>query len=54
MQNIAKYIDNAILKPFHTVKEVIEFAKKSEEFGIYAVCVNPYHIRLVKEKYKKY
>ena len=52
MQNIAKYIDNAILKPFHTVKEVIEFAKKSEELGIYAVCVNPYHVKFVKENTK--
>lgn len=47
--DIAKLIDNAALKPYMTEKEIVEFAVNSERLGIYAVCVNPYYVRLVKE-----
>ncbi len=45
----AKLIDNAALKPYLTEKEILNFAITSEQLGIYAVCVNPYHVRLIKE-----
>ena len=51
--DVAKFIDNAALKPYLTEKEIINFAKTSEELGIYAVCVNPYHVRLVRENTKR-
>ncbi len=47
--SIAKFIDNSALKPFFTESQVLNFARTSEELGIYAVCVNPYHVKLVKE-----
>jgi len=53
MIDIRKYIDNAALKPYLTEKEVKEFILKSEELGIYAVCVNPYHVKLAKSLAKK-
>ncbi len=49
MENLGRFIDNAALKPHLREEEVIQFARLSEEFGIYAVCVNPYHVGLVKQ-----
>ena len=46
--DIKALIDNAILKPFVTAEEVEKFVVESEEKGIYAVCVNPYHVKLAK------
>ena len=46
--DIKALIDNAILKPFVTAEEVEKFVVESEEEGIYAVCVNPYHVKLAK------
>jgi len=46
--DIRNFIDNAILKPFFTEKEVESFVKESERLGIYAVCVNPFHVKLAK------
>ncbi len=47
--DLRKYIDNSILKPFVTEREVEEFIRRSAEAGFYAVCVNPCHVRLAKE-----
>ncbi len=46
--DIKALIDNAILKPFVTAKEVERFVIESESEGIYAVCVNPSHVKLAK------
>lgn len=47
--DIRRYIDNSILKPFVSEKEVEEFVRESARIGFYAVCVNPYHVRLARE-----
>lgn len=47
--NIARFIDNAALKPFLKEEEVLKIALSSQKLGIYAICVNPYHVRLVSE-----
>jgi len=47
--DIRKFIDNSILKPHHSEKEVAEFVRRSRDTGFYAVCVNPYHVRLARE-----
>jgi len=47
--DIRRYIDNSILKPFVSEKEVERFVGESAKVGFYAVCVNPYHVRLAKE-----
>ncbi|AAC06495.1 deoxyribose-phosphate aldolase [Aquifex aeolicus] len=53
MIDVRKYIDNAALKPHLSEKEIEEFVLKSEELGIYAVCVNPYHVKLASSIAKK-
>lgn len=47
--DIRKYIDNSILKPYVTEKEVEDFVRESVKVGFYAVCVNPYHVKLARE-----
>ena len=47
--DVRKRIDNSLLKPNVSEKEVEEFVIRSAETGFYAVCVNPYHVKLAKE-----
>ena len=47
--DIRKFIDNSILKPDSSEKEVAEFVRKSRDIGFYAVCVNPCHVKLASE-----
>ena len=53
---VADYIDNTLLKPNVSEKEVEDFLKASVEAGFYAVCLNPVWIpfarRLVKGEIK--
>ncbi len=47
--DIRKFIDNSLLKPNASEEEVENFVRKSAEIGFYAVCVNPYHVRLARQ-----
>ncbi len=47
--DVRRFIDNSILKPFVTEREVVEFVRRSSEIGFYAVCVHPFHVRIAKE-----
>ena len=47
--DIRRFIDNTLLKPNVTEREVEEFVRRSEGIGFFAVCVNPCHVRLAKE-----
>ena len=47
--DVRRFIDNSILKPDRSEKEVVEFVKKSKDIGFYAVCVNPCHVKLASE-----
>ena len=47
--DIRRFIDNSILRPDRSEKEVAEFVKRSRDIGFYAVCVNPYHVKLARE-----
>ncbi|RLJ70200.1 deoxyribose-phosphate aldolase [Hydrogenivirga caldilitoris] len=47
--DIRSYIDNSILKPYVSESEVEKFVRDSARVGFYAVCVNPYHVKLAKE-----
>lgn len=45
--NLAKYIDNTLLKPAATAQQIEEICKESIEYGFASVCVNPTHVELV-------
>ena len=47
--DIAKYIDHTNLKPYATADDIIKLCDEAIEYGFYAVCVNPYRVRLAKE-----
>ncbi len=47
---IAQFIDHTLLAPQATSKDVIKLCKEAAENNFYAVCVNPYFVKLaVKE-----
>ena len=51
--DIRRYIDNSLLKPTATSREVEDFVRRSEEIGFYGVCLNPFHVRVASEVRKK-
>ncbi|ASJ01574.1 deoxyribose-phosphate aldolase [Thermococcus gorgonarius] len=48
-QEIARYIDHTNLKPYATKEDIIRLCDEAIEYGFYAVCVNPYRVKLAKE-----
>ncbi|HEY9871144.1 MAG TPA: deoxyribose-phosphate aldolase [Candidatus Obscuribacterales bacterium] len=47
---IAKYIDHTLLAPVATRADIAKLCTEAKEYGFFAVCVNPYHVRqAVKE-----
>lgn len=46
--NIARYIDHTNLKPYATREDIIRLCDEAIKYGFYAVCVNPYRVRLAK------
>ena len=47
---IAKYIDHTLLNPNARKAEITKLCQEAKEYGFYAVCVNPVHVRqAVKE-----
>jgi len=47
---LAKYIDHSLLKPSATTDEIVKLCAEAVEYGFFAVCVNPVHVRrAVKE-----
>ena len=47
--DVRKFIDNSLLKPNTTWKELRDFVRKSEEIGFYAVCIPPSAVRFARE-----
>ena len=47
--DIRNFIDNSLLKPDITAKEVEDFVRRSEEIGFYAVCIPPFYVKLARE-----
>lgn len=45
-QQLAKLIDQSLLKPDVTKKDVMAFCKKAEEYGFWSVCINPIYVAL--------
>lgn len=50
--DVAKYIDHTNLKPYATEEDIIKLCDEAKEYGFYAVCVNPYRVKLAKERLK--
>lgn len=48
--DIAKYIDHTNLKPYATKEDIIKLCEEAKKYGFYAVCVNPYRVKLAKEQ----
>lgn len=48
-REIAKYIDHTNLKPYATKEDIIKLCDEAIEYGFYAVCVNPYRVKLAKD-----
>jgi deoxyribose-phosphate aldolase len=49
-QDFAKYIDHSLLLPQATSIDIVKLCSEAKEYGFFAVCVNPVHVRLaVKE-----
>ncbi|NJF25854.1 deoxyribose-phosphate aldolase [Thermococcus sp. Bubb.Bath] len=46
--DIAKYIDHTNLKPYASAEDIKKLCDEAIEYGFYAVCVNPYRVRLAK------
>lgn len=44
--NLAKYIDNTLLKPAATAEQIKALCEESIEYGFASVCVNPAHVEL--------
>lgn len=51
--NVARYIDHTNLKPYATRGDIIRLCDEAVQYGFYAVCVNPYRVKLAKEYLKE-
>jgi len=49
-QELAKYFDHTILKPSATCADVEKICDEAIQYGFFSVCVNPVHVKLVREK----
>ncbi len=51
-EDISRYIDHTNLRAYATEDDIIRLCDEAKEYGFYAVCVNPYRVRLAKERLK--
>jgi len=49
MKDLSKYIDQTILKPETTEKDILEFIQVVKKFKFYAACINQCWVKLVRE-----
>lgn len=42
---LAKYIDHTLLSPSATRQDISKICAEAQEYGFFAVCVNPFHVR---------
>lgn len=50
--NVAKYIDHTNLKAYTSKEDIIKLCEEAKKYNFYAVCVNPYRVKLAKEHLK--
>lgn len=46
--DIARYIDHTNLKPYASKEDIIRLCDEAIQYNFYAVCVNPYRVKLAK------
>ena len=51
--NVARYIDHTNLKPYATRGDIIRLCDEAVQYGFYAVCINPYRVKLAKDYLKE-
>ncbi len=49
VKELAKYIDQSVLKPEFTQVEVIKYAQEGIDFGCATICINPASLDLVSK-----
>jgi len=47
--NVARYIDHTNLKAYASREDVVRLCEEAKRYGFYAVCVNPYRVKVAKE-----
>jgi len=47
--DVARYIDHTNLKPNASKEDIIRLCNEAIQYGFYAVCVNPYRVKLASE-----
>lgn len=52
--DLRPYIENTILRPEATPKEIEDFCKRSLDYGFYGVCVNPSFVSLARSTVGNY
>ncbi len=50
--DVAGYIDHTNLKPYATREDITRLCDEAIQYGFYAVCVNPYRVKLAKDYLK--
>lgn len=49
MENLNKYIDHTVLKPFATEDDIRKLCAQAAEYNFASVCINPCYVKLAKE-----
>jgi deoxyribose-phosphate aldolase len=49
MRDIKNYIENTVLKPDVTEKELTDFFEVSKKYNVLGVCINPIYVKRAKE-----
>lgn len=49
MMDIARFIDHTLLKPDATEEMIENLCDEARKYNFYAVCINPYYVKLVKK-----
>lgn len=48
-EELARYIDHTNLRPYATRGDIMKLCDEAIKYGFYAVCVNPYRVKLAKD-----
>ncbi|WP_297487611.1 deoxyribose-phosphate aldolase [Thermococcus sp.] len=48
-EELARYIDHTNLRPYATREDIMKLCDEAIEYNFYAVCVNPYRVKLAKD-----
>ena len=52
-EEILKYVDHTLLKPFAVWEDIVRLCTEAEEFHTASVCITPCYVRRVRDKFPK-